>query len=185
MVTATNHYMLAASVPLLKGHRLCDFLANMDAIEQKTLEEESKNYHEQFDSFRKERDFQSKASKTSAAVGTLAIGEGLRQSKNIDSSVGSFLLYGSGLIITMVGLAILASHIEEEKSFSNKEISNINSDRILRLQDKVREIEKRMKEELQSPEKEQLPRAKDYFEWKKIELVSIQTNQIEVKVRSV
>ena|GEM_PF-5464046 len=184
-ISETRPYMLAQETPLLKGQPLCPFLSQMDEAESAVLTGEERSFTQEQDTFYTENRLARVL--PAVALGSGAVGWGIAGVKFLCSqkapSGKDFILLMSIYILTMGGGIGLKEYSDRRQALQEKVTFKITDERICRLQDKIRQIENKLRGHLEENEQGQLHRAKDYFRLKEVEMLSSKTNQIQIHMR--
>jgi hypothetical protein len=177
--------MLAAEIDSLKGGELCNSLKKMDEKEVQKLNEEETRYKTAIETIHNNNSITRNIGWTMTAIGVGLFSAALFSSGEAKYN-GIFLgTTTSGFGLVMGGGITIATAGDLEKKESQKLEHEILDNRILRLMSKNETISFALQNCQDEEEKTQLTECKNYFELKRVELLSNKTNNVNLNVRRV
>jgi hypothetical protein len=167
------NYMLSSSIPLLQGEELCQFLKNLDENEARLLREEKEKIQQQLVKLEREYSWSniiiggdnSEIAQATAAIAFSMFGFLGGMGSDMRKDVIQFhsilelsVLFGG----TCKKITNACAIYNERKNSLNSGLIFVN-EHILRLVAKIRKIKKRLKDEIDDNEREQLCCTNDFF----------------------
>lgn len=191
MTTVTTRpYVLASETPLLRGEKdLCPLLKTMDEEEARFLDQDLKQEETRIQVWKKG------PLKNGIILGGVSVicavisaiffytsrkrNEGTRENDDTTNQTRGFI---SGAVAFIAFIESIASPFHARKELKSKLNSDIIGERICRLKNKIRQIDRALEGNLLDSHKDQILKVKDYFNLRLSEMVIEKTNVLNIKV---